>query len=353
MTAHPRRTIVHLIDDSALGGVTRMLDALIPSLSRTGTHVRVNVKTGALYAPSMAGIDAVVMHSTVAWSKLPFLASLRARMGRRPIVIVEHSYTAALERELVTAQTRFRRMLRLAYRFADRVVSVSEGQAKWLRSAQLVPPSKLAVIPPVSLCGSLAGLALPQARAISADNPLRLGACGRFSAQKGFEHLLDAMSRLQNAPVHLTLAGYGPLEPALRQQSAHLSNVEITGPFNDPAEFLSTVDAVVMPSRWEAYGLFAMEVRLAGRALIVTGVDGLPEQVPVSRGLIVPPNDPAALADAIRTLCTLDLAAMGADARASARHHFDDSLNAWSKLLSELSQQNAVCLVRPTPRFAT
>ena len=352
MTPGPRQTTAHLIDDTALGGVTRMLDALIPALCHD-RHVRIQVKPGSIVAPSMSGIDAVVMHSTVAWSKMPLLASLRARMGRRPIVIVEHSYTAALERELVTKPARFRRMLRLAYRCADRVVAVSEGQATWMRSAQLLPPSKLVVIPPVSACASLATLPLPQKRALSADNPLRLGACGRFSQQKGFEHLLEAMRRLQNIPVHLTLAGYGPGETALRPQSADLSNVEITGPFNDPAAFLGTVDAVVMPSRWEAYGLLAMEVRLAGRALIVTDVDGLPEQVRPARGYVVQPNDADALADAIKALSTRDLAAMGADARASARHHFDDSLAAWSKLLSELTQPNAVSFERPTPRYAT
>jgi glycosyltransferase involved in cell wall biosynthesis len=353
MSTTTRKTIAHIIDDASLGGVTRMLDALIPGLGHEDKHLRIAGRAGSLIAPSMAGVDVAVLHATVAWSKLPFLISLRARMGQRPIVIVEHSYTGALERELVTAPNRFRCMLRLAYRFADRVVSVSEGQAHWMRAARLVPETKLVVIPPVSQCAALQDLTLPTRRMFSTEQPLRLGACGRFCAQKGFHDLLAAMSQLHDAPVHLTLAGYGPDEPALRQQAAGLSNVEIAGPFTDPDTFLERVDAVVLPSLWEAYGLMAMEARLAGRALIVTDVDGLPEQVRDARGLIVPAHSPAALADAIRTLCRRDLAIMGADARASARHHLGASLSAWSNLLSDLSQPQSVRTVRPTPHVAT
>jgi glycosyltransferase involved in cell wall biosynthesis len=353
MSTTAGQTIAHLIDDQALGGVTRMLDTLIPGLSGTDVHQRINVTATAMCAPSMRETDAAIVHATVAWSKLPFLISLRARMGRRPIVIVEHSYTGALERELVTAPNRFRRMMRLSYRLADCVVSVSEGQAGWLRSAVGVPASKLVVIPSISPVGSLAGLALPERRSLSMNAPLRLGACGRFCEQKGFPDLLDAMGHLVDSPVHLTLAGYGPDEAALRRQAARLPNVTITGPFTDPAAFLGSVDAVVIPSRWEAYGLLAMEARLAGRPLIVTNVDGLPEQVTSARGLVVPSNDSAALACAIRSLCTADRAAMAANARASAQTHTATSLSAWSHLLSELSQPRAVFSVRSTPRFAT
>jgi D-inositol-3-phosphate glycosyltransferase len=348
-----RRTIVHLIDDVALGGVTRMLDALIPALANESTHIRRNVTPQSRWPDSIDGVDVAVVHSTLAWSKLPWLVGLRARMGQRPIIIIEHSYTDGLERELVTARTRFRRLLRLAYRFADRVVSVSEGQAAWMRTAQLLPDEKIVVIPPISPCAGLAGLAVPMRRTPSLAHPVRLAACGRFSRQKGFDDLLNAMGPLVGVPVHLTLAGYGPDEAALRARAAELPNVTITGPFSDPAAFLPAFDALVMPSLWEAYGLLAMEARLAGRPLIVSDVDGLPEQVTASSGFIVTTHDPVALTAAIRKLCTSDLSAMGEEARRSASQHIERSLAAWSSLISDVTGQRQVRASQTAPRFAT
>ena len=47
----------------------------------------------------------------------------------------------------------------------------------------------------------------------------------------------------------------------------------------DPVKAMSDIDVLVMPSRWEAYGLVALEARAAGRPLLVSGVDGLADHV--------------------------------------------------------------------------
>jgi glycosyltransferase involved in cell wall biosynthesis len=353
MSLARRHKIVHIADDTALGGVSRMLDALLPGLGQHATHERVVVSAHALVPPNVKGADAVIVHSAMTWSKLPFLLALRVRMGRRPIIIVEHSYTAALERELVTARSRFRRMLRTAYRFADHVVSVSHGQADWLRGANLVCEPKLVVIPPISPCAGLEALPLSDRCGATSRVPLRLGASGRFCQAKGFSYLIDAMALLQDAPVHLTLAGYGHADSELRLQSKALANVEIIAPYSDPVAFLGGVDAVVVPSLWEAYGLLAMEARLAGRPVIVSDIDGLTEQVSPAFGRAVPSKDAAALARAIRDLCACDLGPMSLAARTSALGHVDASMAAWSKLLLSVLPSDGVPYSPSQHQFAT
>jgi glycosyltransferase involved in cell wall biosynthesis len=358
MTVSRRPKVVHVVDDAALGGVSRMLDVLLSGLGDWASHERIVVSRYAMIPPSLRGVDVVVVHVAMAWSKLPLMLALRLRMGSRPIILVEHSYTAALERELVTAQSRFRCLLRTAYRLADRVVSVSNGQAQWMRTAGLVQAPKLVCIPPVSQCDGLADLPLPDRCGpdrcgVSSLLPLRLGASGRFCQAKGFTFLLEAMALLKDAPVRLTLAGYGEDEAALRAQAEVLSNVEMMGPSADPIGFLGAVDAVVVPSLWEAFGLLAMEARLAGRPVIVSDLDGLTEQVSPTFGYTVPSKDPAGLARAIAEVCRRDLAPMGRAARQSALTHTDDSLAAWSKLLLSVLPQDVAAYSSSQHQFAT
>jgi glycosyltransferase involved in cell wall biosynthesis len=337
MTADPRLSVLHLSDSVTLGGVPRMIEALMAGLCDVARHVHATGQNGILANPSLKNIDLVIVHAAATWSTLPALLALRLRLATRPLVLIEHSYTEALERELVEARPRFRRLLRMAYGLSDCVVSVSEGQTRWMVEAALVSQSKLVTIPPISPCVHLASLALPQSRAISPAQPFRFGAAGRMSDAKGFDYLLDAMAMLQKAPVHLALAGAGPLEGALRAKAESLPNVSMVPAYSDAASFFQGVDAVVIPSVWEAYGLVAMEARLAGRPIIASHVDGLAEQINATFGRLVPSKSSAALAQAMTELMACDVHAMGQNARLSAIGHAAAALQAWSKLLSDLA----------------
>ena len=324
-------TIAHLVDDAGLGGVTRSLDTLTAKLGPGFSHRR-HVVRPSLPLPPNLDAEIIVVHFTMAWAKLPFLAALRAHAGRRPLVLVEHSYTECYERLQVGSLSRFRAMLRLAYGRADRVVAVSHGQAAWLRGARLLPSTKLAVIPAATDCAGLVAIDLPDPA-----GQLRLGAYGRYCYQKGFDTLLEAMRCIPPATAMLQLAGFGPDATALRAAAARCPGVSIGGPVNGLAKFLAGVDAIVVPSRFEAFGQVALEARAAGRPLIATRVDGLVEQVADGAGLLVAPDDPAALALAIRHLASLPIAPMGATARASTTGHLDRSIAAWRRLFTELA----------------
>ena len=336
--------VLHLIDDAGIGGVTRVLADYLPNLGDGFTHDVLRVATNRLL-PDLPNAEIVVVHFTPNWSKLPFLLALRLRTQGRILVLVEHSYTQAYERLRVPHRARFRTMLRLAYRLADRVVAVSKGQAAWLRDAQLVPPERLAVIP--NACNPAPFVNVPDLA--RRTGPLRLGAYGRYAPQKGFDLLVAAMHSVPASVATLVLAGYGPNEVALRAAAAGLDHVSIAGPTDAPADFLAGIDAVVVPSRWEAFGLVAAEARAAGRPILVASVDGLIEQVDSAWGMLFKPSEPGSIAAAIHGLAGHDLVAMGAAARGSVRGAMDATIGGWLALLRDVATRSA----RAQARIAT
>ena len=326
------QTIDHLIDDSAVGGVNRMLADQTRAL-KASFEIREHLVRPRHPLPPRVDADIAVVHFTPSWSKLPFLTLLKAQRAEKPIIIVEHTFTRNFEQYCVPSRRRFRRMLGLSYRLANAVVAVSHGQAAWMREAELLPAEKLVVIPPAVDYRALLQIAPPKRES---QRPLRIAAYGRYSRQKGFDVLLDAMRRLPQDCVALTLAGYGPDEEDLRRSASGMPNVTVGGPVNDLGRFLAEHDAVVVPSRWEAFGLVALEARAAARPIIVCTADGLSEQVASCDGIGIMTEDPAQLANGIRELERSNLEAMGRRARQSVEHHFNDHLRGWSDLLGRV-----------------
>lgn len=321
-------TVAHLLDDTNVGGVTRGLASHLERLMNEFSVRQVVVDTTHAIASDLPD-DMAIIHFTPSWAKLPYMLTLRAKLAGRPLVFVEHTYTECFERLCVPNRMRFRLMLKLSYRLCDAVVAVSHGQARWLVETGAVPESKLAVICSARDCSMLQDLPPPQRHA----GPMKLAAYGRYCDQKGFEVAIEAMRRLPPGLATLTLAGYGPLEQRLRQLAQGCDNIEVQGAIGDLRTFLADHDAVVIPSRWEAFGIVAAEARAAARPVIASDVDGLREQVVAGSGFLVPPENPAQLADAICRLAQADWATMGLTGRASVASHFDDHVSRWNALL--------------------
>lgn len=321
--------VLHLVDDPGLGGVNRVLDSQLPRLQGRVRHERRVVRSvGTL--PGRVDADMVVVHFTASWAKLPYLMALRQRCGG-PMVMVEHSYTAAYEAACVPDRRRFRAMLRLAFGLFDRIVAVSHGQAAWMREAGLAP-GRLVAIPQSLDLAELERLPLPARR----DGPVRLGAYGRLAPQKGFDRLITAMRAVSPERACLHLAGFGPEAARLQALAGGMPHVHVDVGVAAPSRFCAGVDAVVVPSRWEAYGLVAVEARAAGRPLLVSAVDGLPEQVCPDWGMTVDAADAAALARGLARLAGADCTALGKAARASVAGHYERHLEAWRDLVDTL-----------------
>ena len=325
--------IAHMIDHLEFGGVNRNLDTLLAHMPDV-TQIRHVVSPRTSLPPVVPAGQLVAIHWSVSWSRMPHLAALRAMRGKAPIVIVEHSFTESYEK-YAASQMKFRAMLRMAYSFADRVVAVSHGQGAWLRGAGIVDPKKVYVIPSSTDCAPLETIPFPTRRGPCAE-PLKIGAYGRYTEQKGFGNLIRAMRELPPGLASLTLAGVGPYEAQLKAMAGDLPNVTVGGPTLDVRGFLAGFDLVAVPSRWESFGQVALEARSAGRPLICSAVDGLVEQTGDAWGWLVPEDDIPALSRAIRAANVADLATMGQAARWSAEGHLDMSLDAWRHLAAGL-----------------
>lgn len=142
------------------------------------------------------------------------------------------------------------------------------------------------------------------------DRPYVLAA-GRFTRQKGFDVLLAAAARLpaiRDGRAHVLFAGDGVNQAQLEQQSVDLrlqAGVHFLGPV-EPARLASLYQGarvVAVPSRWEGLPLVCLEAMASGRPVVASRVDGIPDAVlDGETGLLVPPDDPEALARALRTL---------------------------------------------------
>jgi glycosyltransferase involved in cell wall biosynthesis len=123
---------------------------------------------------------------------------------------------------------------------------------------------------------------------------------GRYDRQKGLDVLLRAMAHLSARGFGLTTIGaevigrstVADVPDGVRQlgwQPCHVVRAE-----------MDRCDLVVVPSRWEGFGLVAVEAMRAGRAVVATRVGGLPEVVVDGEtGVLCAPGSPSELTDAI------------------------------------------------------
>jgi glycogen(starch) synthase len=130
---------------------------------------------------------------------------------------------------------------------------------------------------------------------------------GRLCNEKGFDLALNAFASVIDRFPHarLIIAGDGPERALLEQQATRLGlnkAVDFSGwvsPEQIPA-LLNSVSAVLMPSRWEALPLVAIEAAFMARPVVATRVGGLPELVVHERtGLIIDKEDSGTLAEAM------------------------------------------------------
>ena len=132
----------------------------------------------------------------------------------------------------------------------------------------------------------------------------------RLSPQKGQADLLEAISTLtaKVPDVHLLLAGEGPARGELEAQAARLGlqeHITFLGLLtrDDLPALLARTDVVALPSFWEGLPVSLIEALSAGKAIVASGVGGNPELVTSGvNGCLVPPGDPAALAQALLDL---------------------------------------------------
>lgn len=264
------KTILHLVDDATAGGVMRAVSHLAthPALSEDATHRILHIRKNSMKFGTFDA-DVIVSHTTLSWRSLPGLISLRALNPSSRLIHVEHSYTKSFTALNVKHRKRFFTMLRLSYALFDHVVAVSQHQADWLRNRDLVSARSLSVIEPrVDLVPFTALQKAP-------GNPKIIGAIGRMDRQKGFDILIDGFRNLPDPEARLWLFGDGAQRQSLQARASGDTRIVFKGFANDPAAALKQVSIVAMPSRWEAFGIVALEAAAAGRIVLASQTDGL------------------------------------------------------------------------------
>jgi glycosyltransferase involved in cell wall biosynthesis len=212
-------------------------------------------------------------------------------LARTRVVAVEHSVAVPTSSSL---QRRFRRALcsQLAAhvavgdstaRLTEELIGLPRGSVETIHNG--VPDTPLQAAPAV------------------APGPL-VGALGRFSREKGFDILIRAVALLPR--VTCVLVGDGPERPNLERLADDLGirrRVLMTGWVSRARSYLPSFDLVAFPSRFEGLPLAVVEGMLAKRAVIASDVGSVGEAVVDGvTGLLVPPEDPDALAAAIARL---------------------------------------------------
>ena len=199
---------------------------------------------------------------------------------------------------------------RLAMRRADRVIAISHALADFVRGVEGIEPDKVVTIHyglqpreyPPDVCETARA-----AWGIAPDAPL-IGYFGRLIEQKGVDVLIEAFARVrrEHGRARLVIVGDGDLRPALEEQArvAGVGDaVHFAGWVADAARLMPACDVIAMPSRWEGFGLVALEAMSAARPLVASRVSALPEIVDdPATGRLVPPDDAGALAAALGDL---------------------------------------------------
>jgi glycosyltransferase involved in cell wall biosynthesis len=192
-------------------------------------------------------------------------------------------------------------LLRRNLRFADALASTSQAMAQQVR--RLCPDAGDIAITPFGV--DLQSF-VPAPRAAG---PFTIGTVKMLAPAYGIDVLLQAFARIAGAcNARLLIVGDGPQGAELRQlaQQLHIGErVQWAGavPHADVPAWLQRLDVYVAASRHESFGVAVVEAMACGVPVVVSDAGGLPEVVVAGEsGLVVPRDDPAALAAALQNL---------------------------------------------------
>jgi glycosyltransferase involved in cell wall biosynthesis len=191
---------------------------------------------------------------------------------------------------------------------ADVILCVCEAERRIALERRIAPEQRLRVV----LNGAPAcddSVAIdPQLAALAAGGPL-VASVAALRRQKRIDVWLDAaadvLSRVPDA--RAAVVGDGPEAGALREHAARLGLDREPRfafvAFSDPAaRYLRALDVLVLPSSWEAFPIGILEALACGVPQVATDVGGTAEAVVPETGVLVPPADPRAIADAVHAL---------------------------------------------------
>ena len=260
-------------------------------LTRYLRRERIDLIHTHLFEPSAVGLSAGVLAATRGRVMTRHHSNYHTRIGKKWHVRVDQ----------------------LCNRLSHAVIAVSQHTADHIVREEGAPREKVRVV--------MNGIDFSRVKTTDSDAPARLRQkwCsdgghllvlpGRLHPEKGHTYFFQALPVIRErltCPVVAVVAGTGPFERAYREEVRALGCEEIVrfvGFRRDIADIIAAADLAVLPSVAEAFGLVVAEALYLGTPIVATQVGGIPEIVENGvDGVLVPPADSKALADAIVNL---------------------------------------------------
>ena len=323
-TTMPPTRILYVITELDPGGAEKALHSLVARLDRERFAPEVACLSGDGEVGRWIEAEGVAVHRLHlrAWNA-PLAAVRLWRLMRRGQFDLVHTFLfhanvlgrlatrlaaipAVVSSVRVEEPRRWHQLLnRLTWRLADRIVCVSKSTAEFFCRACGAASGRVIAIPNGVDTERYRPTDRPPA---PIQDPVRIVSVGRLDPQKGYDVLIEAarICTERDMVFETTIAGDGPERAALQQQidAAGLADtVRLVGRSDDVPVLLASSDLFVSSSRWEGMPNAVLEAMATGLPVVATSVGGTPEVVAHGRtGLLVPPEDPAALAAAMADL---------------------------------------------------
>jgi glycosyltransferase involved in cell wall biosynthesis len=273
---------------------------------RVGRAVRL-LSSPLLFATELLRCRPAIVHINTSmdrkayWRDLAYLVI--ARLLRFPVVYQAHG--GALPLEFHKSRI-LRALLRRVLQLPEAVVLLGQHEVEAYRS--FARRASLVLIPNAVPINEVV---TDRVRSIP-PRPLRIGYLGRLTRDKGLFEIVTAMGMLRDRGVEatLTIAGSGADGDALHAEIVAQGLEDrcyLAGPLagNETARLWRECDALAMPTYREALPYALLEGMEAGVVPVVSPVGAIPEVIEHRiHGLLVPPRDPSALADALGELAS-------------------------------------------------
>jgi len=311
--------VLQLVEDLKLGGLERVIADIALGLDRKKFEVSVwCIARGGEIADELKekGIKVKILgilsyHNPIKILKLAYLLKkekprlihshgyfasvigrIAAKIARTP-GIVYHIHTTFYEK-IVKRNIIIERLL---IRITDKIIFISQAAKNSFLPHLKFNENKASII--------YNGVRDTHVRANLEEFNFKVATVASLTEHKGHRYLLEAarivLDRIPQG--RFFIIGEGPLAEELKQQVSDLgieSSVKFLGQRKDIYKILSGMNLFVLPSLREGLGIAAIEAMAVGLPVVVTNVGGLPEVVRDGlSGLIVPPAEPALLAEKI------------------------------------------------------
>lgn len=329
--------VLHVVQ--AAGGVNRYIQMLIKYMdSNRFEHILACSQDyhEVDYKNSPVFFEKIEMHREIGWNDINAIIAVRKVIRKyKPDVVYAHSSKAGAIARIAnigmknlclynphgwafnmdcspTRKRLYALIEKIEAMFCDKIICISDAEKLSALEKRICGEEKLKVIyngvdieayerePHGKIKRS--DLAIPEDATV-------VGMVGRISPQKAPDVFVE-MAKLikgKKPDTHFIIVGTGEkrdeIERYIRDNGLE-SNFHITGWVENPMSYIELFDIACLLSRWEGFGLVLPEYMMAGKPIVATNVDAIPNIIQTGEnGILVECNDPKGASDAVIKLC--------------------------------------------------